>query len=98
MACPSFNGKRVYGYMKDAPETTETNTLIDRENAIEPESREQMELARTAVKPRVVIVGAGFGGLRAARALREAPVQVTVIDRNNYHLFQPLLYQVATAS
>jgi NADH dehydrogenase len=84
--------------MKDAPETTETNTLIDRENAIEPESREQMELARTAVKPRVVIVGAGFGGLRAARALRDVPVQVTVIDRNNYHLFQPLLYQVATAS
>src|SRR5579883_3585931 len=47
--------------------------------------------------PRVVIVGAGFGGLRVARALRKAPVQVTVIDRNNYHLFQPLLYQVATA-
>jgi NADH:ubiquinone reductase (H+-translocating) len=47
--------------------------------------------------PRVVIVGAGFGGLNAARALRRAPVQLTVIDRNNYHLFQPLLYQVATA-
>jgi NADH dehydrogenase len=45
----------------------------------------------------VVIVGAGFGGLRAARALREAPVRVTVVDRHNYHLFQPLLYQVATA-
>jgi NADH:ubiquinone reductase (H+-translocating) len=47
--------------------------------------------------PRVVIVGAGFGGLRAAKALRNAPVQVTVIDRNNHHLFQPLLYWVATA-
>src|SRR5579885_3230501 len=47
--------------------------------------------------PRVVIVGAGFGGLRVARALRKAPVQVTVIDRQNHHLFQPLLYQVATA-
>lgn len=47
--------------------------------------------------PRVVIVGAGFGGLRAARALAKAPVQVTLIDRKNYHLFQPLLYQVATA-
>jgi NADH dehydrogenase len=44
-----------------------------------------------------VIVGAGFGGLRAARGLRNAPVDVTVIDRNNHHLFQPLLYQVATA-
>ena len=47
--------------------------------------------------PQVVIVGAGFGGLQAARALRRAPVQVTVIDRRNHHLFQPLLYQVATA-
>ena len=44
-----------------------------------------------------MIVGAGFGGLRAARALRRAPVQVVLLDRNNYHLFQPLLYQVATA-
>lgn len=47
--------------------------------------------------PRVVIVGAGFGGLRAAKALADVPVQVTVIDRNNHHLFQPLLYWVATA-
>ncbi len=48
--------------------------------------------------PRVVIVGAGFGGLQAARSLARAPVRVTLIDRNNYHLFQPLLYQVATAA
>ncbi|BBB91875.1 MAG TPA: NAD(P)/FAD-dependent oxidoreductase [Methylomusa anaerophila] len=47
--------------------------------------------------PHVVIVGAGFGGLWAARELAGAPVSVTLIDRNNYHLFQPLLYQVATA-
>ena len=46
----------------------------------------------------MVIVGGGFGGLRAARALRSAPVDVTLIDRRNYHLFQPLLYQVATGS
>jgi len=45
----------------------------------------------------VVIVGGGFGGLNAARALRRAPVQVVLLDRNNYHVFQPLLYQVATA-
>ncbi len=56
-----------------------------------------MRQAVPAVKPHVVIVGAGFGGLQAARALRDAPVEVTVIDRNNHHLFQPLLYQVATA-
>src|SRR5215470_14515309 len=48
-------------------------------------------------RPRVVIVGAGFGGLVAARALRKVAANVTVIDRRNYHLFQPLLYQVATA-
>ncbi len=47
--------------------------------------------------PRVVIVGAGFGGLTAAKALGKAPVHLTVIDRRNHHLFQPLLYQVATA-
>src|SRR5947207_1971728 len=48
-------------------------------------------------RPTVVIVGAGFGGLRAARSLRDAPVDVVLVDRHNYHLFQPLLYQVATA-
>jgi NADH dehydrogenase len=48
-------------------------------------------------EPRVVIVGGGFGGLKAARALRRAKVAVTLIDRRNHHLFQPLLYQVATA-
>src|SRR5258708_26211577 len=47
--------------------------------------------------PRVVIVGAGFGGLTAAKALAGKPFDITVIDQHNYHLFQPLLYQVATA-
>lgn len=49
-----------------------------------------------SLRPRVVIVGGGFGGLAAAQALANQPVDVTLIDRNNYHLFQPLLYQVAT--
>ena len=49
-------------------------------------------------RPRIVIVGCGFGGLFAARALRRAPADVLVIDHNNYHLFQPLLYQVASAA
>ncbi|MGD9711628.1 MAG: NAD(P)/FAD-dependent oxidoreductase [Thermomicrobiales bacterium] len=48
--------------------------------------------------PRVVIIGAGFGGINAARALKDAPVDITIVDRQNHHLFQPLLYQVATAS
>src|SRR5512133_724692 len=47
--------------------------------------------------PRVVIVGCGFGGLEAARTLRNAAVEITLVDRTNHHLFQPLLYQVATA-
>jgi NADH dehydrogenase len=47
--------------------------------------------------PRIVIVGAGFGGIACARALRHAPASITLIDQQNYHLFQPLLYQVATA-
>ncbi len=48
-------------------------------------------------RPRVVIVGGGFGGIYAARALKRVPVDITILDRRNYHLFQPLLYQVATA-
>lgn len=51
-----------------------------------------------APQPHVVVIGGGFGGLYTARSLANAPVRVTVIDRQNYHLFQPLLYQVATAA
>src|SRR5258706_16326224 len=50
------------------------------------------------IMPRVVILGGGFGGLYAAKALRHAPVDITLVDRRNFHLFQPLLYQVATGS
>jgi NADH:ubiquinone reductase (H+-translocating) len=65
-----------------------------------PHTTTQHELARvegTAKVPHVVIVGGGFGGLAAAKALRKAPVRVTLVDRRNHHLFQPLLYQVASA-
>ena len=54
--------------------------------------------AQPMERPRVVILGAGFGGLMAAKSLSRANVRVTLIDRQNYHLFQPLLYQVATAT
>jgi NADH dehydrogenase len=54
-------------------------------------------MTSTGGKPRVVIVGSGFGGLNAAQKLASAPAQITVIDRSNHHTFQPLLYQVATA-
>ena len=55
-------------------------------------------MKRDAPRPCVVTVGAGFGGLEAARALARTPVAVTLVDRHNHHLFQPLLYQVATAA
>ncbi len=53
--------------------------------------------AAVACRPRVVIVGGGFGGTHAAHALRDAPVDVLILDRTNHSLFHPLLYQVATA-
>ena len=49
-------------------------------------------------RPRIVIVGAGFGGLKAAQLLAGTQAEITIVDRENFHLFQPLLYQVATAS
>ena len=55
-------------------------------------------MAHSTNRPKVVIVGAGFGGLEAAKKLANEEVEVTVVDRTNYHLFQPLLYQVATAA
>src|SRR5947209_19843380 len=53
--------------------------------------------SKPATVPHVVIVGGGFGGLTAAKKLGKQPVRVTLIDRNNYHLFQPMLYQVSTS-
>jgi len=55
-------------------------------------------MPQSSSRPQVLIVGAGFGGLSTAQALAKAPVDVTVVDRRNFHLFQPLLYQVATAA
>src|SRR2546423_11718649 len=78
--------------MQEVPETNTAN-----EKQVTPQSDARAPAPVPAVMPNVVIVGAGFGGLHAARALRNVPVDVTVIDRNNHHLFQPLLYQVATA-
>src|ERR687898_302034 len=60
--------------------------------------KRQQTLAESDIRARVVIVGGGFGGLQAAKAFAGAPVQVTLVDRRNHHLFQPLLYQVATAA
>ena len=51
-----------------------------------------------APRPHVVILGGGFAGLYAAKSLAHAPVRVTLVDRRNHHLFQPMLYQVATAA
>src|SRR6187399_1130503 len=55
-------------------------------------------MATAQRRPHVVIIGGGFGGLSAAKALRKADAQVTLLDKRNHHVFQPLLYQVATAT
>ena len=77
---------------------TESATITDRPRAVPRSVGVQKTEATPGRLPHVVIVGAGFAGLAAAKRLRDAPVQVTVIDRRNHHLFQPLLYQVATAA
>lgn len=77
--------------------TQDQDAKINHEQLSVPSQIEEKSGKAPAAVPHVVIIGAGFGGLQAAQALRKAPVNVTVIDRNNHHLFQPLLYQVATA-
>ena len=57
----------------------------------------QTDLSENFPLPRVVVIGCGFGGLEAVRSLTRAALNITVVDRTNHHLFQPLLYQVATA-
>ncbi len=57
-----------------------------------------ISFVRSMTQPQVVIIGGGFGGLTAAQSLRRAPVRIVLVDRTNHHLFQPLLYQVATAA
>src|SRR6201747_16440 len=57
-----------------------------------------METTNASQFPRVVIIGGGFGGLEVAKALADEPIEVLMLDKHNYHTFQPLLYQVATGS
>ena len=89
-------------------ETVAAETVAVEPVAVEPDALEsnaaETVMPAAAVladpadtRPHVLIVGGGFGGLWAARALRRAPVRITLLDRGNHHLFQPLLYQVATA-
>jgi NADH dehydrogenase len=77
---------------------------VDREHLVceaaslpAPNQVAQLTGSQSEARPHIVIIGAGFGGLAAAKSLAKAPVRVTLIDRRNYHLFQLLLYQVATA-
>jgi hypothetical protein len=63
-----------------------------------PERVASAEITVQPQRPRLVIIGAGFGGLAAATRLKGADAEITVIDQHNHHLFQPLLYQVATAA
>src|SRR5689334_5277515 len=95
---------RVSG-SRDARAEGSEHTMLDTRQATqtavaEPAAEQIMApipAAPAVGRPRVVIVGAGFGGLNAAHALAGADVDVLVLDRNNYHGFWPLLYQVATA-
>jgi NADH dehydrogenase len=79
--------------------TRQTGTArIEEQTENEQDGREGQRLRPVGGAHRVVVVGGGFGGLYAARALRGAPVDVTLVDRRNFHLFQPLAYQVATGA
>jgi NADH dehydrogenase len=83
--------------MTTMPTAPSARTVMDDAPKTQPAAQAAAAAADRPARPRVVIVGAGFGGLSAAKALAKAPVEVTLVDRHNYHLFQPLLYQVATA-
>src|SRR5574341_446660 len=74
-----------------------SSTRIRSAACIAAKSKAPRHLSPISNNKQVVILGCGFGGLWAAQGLRKAPVEVTVIDRTNHHLFSPLLYQVATA-
>ena len=67
------------------------------ERADRPGAGDRRRRAAPMTRPRVLIIGCGFGGIEAVRALSKADVEITLVDRTNHHLFQPLLYQVATA-
>src|SRR5262245_43621214 len=97
----AYQASRSRAMRADAGENTMIDTQPEIKTAVAEPGSEQI-VAPTPAAPgvrrsRVVIVGAGFGGLHAARALAGADVDVLVLDRNNYHGFWPLLYQVATA-
>src|SRR5215210_4228225 len=80
-----------------SPETTAVATAPQEQPTLTPAAL-PIRPGRKTTRPRVVIVGAGFGGINAARELGDKGVDVLVLDRNNYHGFWPLLYQVATAA
>jgi NADH:ubiquinone reductase (H+-translocating) len=77
---------------------TDRGEFRDKVVGPDPVPAEAAEEAAVPPRPRIVILGAGFGGLAAAKGLAGTPAEVTIIDRHNYHLFQPLLYQVAAAA
>src|SRR5215813_8119243 len=83
--------------MQNYEQTSGTSPQVTDQNIPTPESPVNKNQPSSDI-PHIVIIGGGFGGLQAALHLGKAPARVTVIDRNNHHLFQPLLYQVATAT
>src|ERR1700733_3540473 len=84
--------------MQSGGGTKEIQPMVDpRTNGRKPDQRSVIQDGSPAPIPHVLVIGAGFGGLSVVQSLRKAPVRITVIDQRNHHLFQPLLYQVATA-
>src|SRR5215204_4979587 len=96
-SCSGFDTHRLSNaWHRDIFPRGARSSMVPR-NSSDPISDKGLVLMEAMSNPRVVIVGAGFGGLSAAKALASKSFEVTVIDQHNYHLFQPLLYQVATA-
>src|SRR5258708_24960695 len=87
-SCHSSKGTSIGGKLDDSRHHQQDQTTL-----------EDLTMASVSATrdPRIIVVGGGFGGLAAARALRKAPARVLLIDKTNHHVFQPLLYQVATS-
>src|SRR5687768_7577664 len=94
---------RLHESGQSSGQTVETvcsaaKTVADFMGVVQSNPMERSERSERAERPSVLILGSGFGGLEAGKVLRGKAVRVTILDRHNYHLFQPLLYQVATAT
>jgi NADPH-dependent 2,4-dienoyl-CoA reductase/sulfur reductase-like enzyme len=98
--CRASSDRQTVGITTTTATTTtsEQHAMSDAPSPSPPLAEPGPGRSQDPRRPHVVVVGGGFGGLNAVRALADAPVRVSLVDRRNHHLFQPLLYQVATAA